>query len=353
MNPGSVNPGAADPGAASNSTGLGRRDLFRVTGLIGLAAALPAGLAGCGRGFGGGSDDSEGGDQVTLTMVWWGDAKRAEKTQKALDLFSAKYPKITVKTEYQDSSPYKDKLATRFAAGDPPDLLAMRVDSLREYADRGSLLDLGKHLDQLDLDGLSDSARRLGAVGDKNFGVPSGLNAIGFVVNRTLTDRYGIAVPNGDTWSWGELATFARQLTAASGRKVYGTLFEPATLANLIVYTRQQGEDFYTADGRIGMSEATLTGWFSMIESMRAEGGFPPGRRPSSPTWPRARWPPRSSRPTTSWPTTRRPGATWPCYGCPARPRPSGAASRWTPRRCGRSRRSPSIRRRPCDCSIS
>jgi multiple sugar transport system substrate-binding protein len=243
--------------------------------MAGLAGLAGLGLSACGRGFGGGDDEPEGG-AVQLNMVWWGDAKRAEKTQAALDAFQAKNPGITVKTEYQDSGPYKDKLATRFAAGDAPDIMAMRMDSLREYADRGALLDLGQHGGAVDLGGLSDSARTLAEVGDKTYGVPAGLNAIGFVVNKTLTDKFGVTIPDGNTWSWADLATFAKQVTQASGKKVYGTAFDPSTLANIIVYTRQRGEDFYTAEGGLGISEATVAAWFEMVNTMRAEGGFPP-----------------------------------------------------------------------------
>ncbi|MEV0326800.1 extracellular solute-binding protein [Micromonospora echinospora] len=241
-----------------------------MAGLTGLGL----GLAGC-AGFGGGDDEPEGGT-VQLNMVWWGDAQRAAKTQAALDIFQRENAGITVKVEYQDSGPYKDKLATRFAAGDPPDVMAMRMDSLREYADRGALLDLSQHSGAVDLSGLSESARTLAAVGDKTYGAPAGLNALGFVVNKTLTDRFGVAVPDGDTWSWDDLAAFARDVTRASGRKVYGTHFDHATLANLIAFTRQHGEDFYTADGTLGASEATVAAWFELGNRMRTDGAFPP-----------------------------------------------------------------------------
>jgi multiple sugar transport system substrate-binding protein len=249
--------------------GLNRRTALTLAGLSWLAATLPA----CGRGFGGKGADA---GKVELNMIWWGDAQRAERTQKALDLFQNAHPGIRVRTEYQDSNPYKDKLAARVAAGNPPDLLAMRFDSLREYADRGSLLDLAQHTDRLNLSGLSTPARTLGMVGDKNFGVPSGLNTVGFVVNKTLTDKYGVRIPDGDTWSWADLAGFARQITAASGGKVYGTNFETWTVANLLVFARQRGEDFFTANGGLGATAATVTAWFEMVERMRAERGFPP-----------------------------------------------------------------------------
>ena len=249
-----------------------RRDVLRAVGV----SALGLGLTACGRGFGGGSKDTSGGGTVQLNMVWWGDATRAKKTQAALDIFHQDNPTIIVKTEYQDSGPYKDKLATRFAAGDAPDLLAMRTDSLREYADRRSLLDLNQHTDQLNLSDLPANVRAIGTVGEHVYGVPSGLNSIGFVVNKTITEKYGVSIPDGNTWGWKDLAAFAKEVSAKSGRKVYGTGFDAGTLANIIVFTRQRGEDFFTADGRLGVSEATVTAWFDMIEKMRAEGGFPP-----------------------------------------------------------------------------
>jgi multiple sugar transport system substrate-binding protein len=249
---------------------LGRRDILRMAGAAGLAATLP----GCGRGFGGKSEEDDG--KVQVNMVWWGAADRAQLTQKALDLFQAANPTIKVTTEYQDSTPYKDKLATRFAAGSPPDLMAMRFDSVVEYAGRGSLLELSQHADKLDLTAVSDSAKALGTVGQKNYGVASGLNSIGYVVDKTLTDKYGVAIPDGDKWSWDDLAAFAKEITTKSGGKVYGTNFEAYTVANLIVFVRQRGEDLFTPEGKLGATTGTITAWFEMINKMRAEKGFPP-----------------------------------------------------------------------------
>lgn len=234
-------------------------------------AGAGLGLSACGR-FGGGDDSSGGEGEVN--MVWWGDAARAEVTEDALAIFTEETG-IKVKTEYQDSGPYQDKLATRFAAGDEPDLMAQRMDSLREFADRGALLDLNTTGDAVDLSGLSDSARALAEVDGAVYGIPAGLNAIGFVVNRDVTDQYGLEIPDGDTWSWEDLSEFAASVTEASGGEVYGTGFEAATLANLIVWVRQQGEDFFTEDGQFGATEATIQGWFDLIQGMRDAGGFP------------------------------------------------------------------------------
>jgi multiple sugar transport system substrate-binding protein len=252
-----------------NPVSASRRRVLGLAALAGVAAGLP----GCGRGFGGkGEDDG----RTELTMAWWGDAQRAEFTRSALDLFQTANPGIRVRTEYQDSSPYKDKLAARMAAGDPPDLMAMRFDSLREYADRGSLLDLAPHSATLDLTTLAPQAHALGQVGDKTFGVPTGLNTIGFIVDKALTDKYGVRIPDGDTWSWAELGTFAGAVTRASAGKVYGTNFELWTVANLLVFVRQHGEDLFSPDGTLDLSEATITAWFRLSDDLRRQGGIPP-----------------------------------------------------------------------------
>ncbi|ACQ79054.1 extracellular solute-binding protein family 1 [Beutenbergia cavernae DSM 12333] len=216
-----------------------------------------------------------GSGPVELNFVWWGDAARAEVTEAALDIYREAHPDVTITTEYQDSTPYKDKLATRIAAGDAPDLMAMRRDQLREYGDRGALLDLNG-VDGLDIGQIPDSAIDPWTVDGALLGVPAGLNTIGFIVQTTVLDEYGIDLPDGDTWTWDDLKVFADSITAASGGAVYGTGFEVATVANLYVYVRQQGEDLYTEDGALGASVATMQGWFDMIGAMRESGGFPP-----------------------------------------------------------------------------
>jgi multiple sugar transport system substrate-binding protein len=250
--------------------GLDRRGVLKLAGLAGLGTTLAA----CGKGFGGKSDS---GGKIELNMVWWGDAGRAADTQKTLDLFQAANPNITVKTEFQDSSPYKDKLVTRFAGGNPPDLSAQRVDSIVEYAGRGSLLDLTQYgADKLDLSGLSDAAKSLGTVGSKVFGVPSGLNAIGFIVDKEIAGKYGVTIPDGDKWSWEEMGEFAKEITAKSKKAVYGTFFDNFTIANFLVYIRQLGQTLYDTSGKLAVPQETTAAWFKLTADLRAAGGFPP-----------------------------------------------------------------------------
>ncbi|WP_458112772.1 extracellular solute-binding protein [Arthrobacter sp. R1-13] len=237
------------------------------------AAGLTLGLAltGC---AGSGNPAGQNGT-VELNFVFWGDANRAKVTEAALRVFEEKNPSITVKTEYQDSGPYADKLATRFAGGNPPDVLAMANRSLLEYAQRGALADL-KTLPELKLDAVPETVLSRGTVDGKLYGLATGVTTIGMVVNKTITDQAGVTIPDDKTWSWEDYAKFASDVTRKTGGKVYGAGYDVATETGPILLARQRGEDFYTKDNKLGVSEETIRDWFQYSVDLRKAGGYPP-----------------------------------------------------------------------------
>jgi multiple sugar transport system substrate-binding protein len=236
------------------------------------AAITAAGLAlsGCG----GGSTPAAGGN-VELNFVYWGDSNRAKMTDAAIKIFEEKNPGITVKSEYQDSGPYADKLATRFAGGNPPDVLNMANRSLLEYAQRGTLADL-RSMQELDLADIPDTIQSRGEVDGKLYGLATGVTTIGMVVNKTITDQAGVTIPDDKTWSWADYAKFATEVTQKTGGKVYGAGYDVATETGPILLARQRGEDFYTKDNKLGVSEETIREWFQYSVDLRAAGGYPP-----------------------------------------------------------------------------
>jgi len=239
------------------------------------AAVVAAGLALSACGGGGASNSSGNGGNVELNFVFWGDANRAKMTEAALRIFEKKNPGITVKTEYQDSGPYADKLATRFAGGNPPDVLAMANRSLLEYAQRGTLADL-KSFPELNLDKVPETTLSRGEVDGKLYGLATGVTTIGVVVNKTITDQAGVTIPDDKTWSWEDYAKFSTEVTQKTGGKVYGAGYDVATETGPIILARQRGEDFYTKDNKLGVSEKTIEDWFQYSVDLRKAGGYPP-----------------------------------------------------------------------------
>ena len=99
-----------------------RRRLLRL--LAATAVALPLGLAACG----GEDNDTPQADpnrKIELQIMWWGGAARAENTQKVLDLYTQKHPNVTFKVEQGPNAGYFDKLATRAAGGNAPDIFQL------------------------------------------------------------------------------------------------------------------------------------------------------------------------------------------------------------------------------------
>ena len=238
------------------------------------AAVTAAGLAlsGCG---GGSTPAAGGGGNVELNFVYWGDSNRAKMTDAAIKIFEEKNPGITVKSEYQDSGPYADKLATRFAGGNPPDVLNMANRTLLEYAQRGTLADL-KSFPEVDLKNIPATIQSRGEVDGKLYGLATGVNLIGMVVNKTITDQAGVTIPDDKTWSWEDYAKFATEITQKTGGKIYGAGYDVATETGPILLARQRGEDFYTKDNKLGVSEETMRDWFQYSVDLRAAGGYPP-----------------------------------------------------------------------------
>ncbi|GAA1600344.1 extracellular solute-binding protein [Kribbella sancticallisti] len=242
-----------------------------------LAAAALAGalltLSACGGDSGGAGDDPN--QPVTLRFSWWGNEDRAKLTQKAIDAFQTANPGITVKPEYGDFTGYFDKLATSVAANDAPDVITLGGAYPREYGDRGALLDLAEVKDTLKTDKIDKAALSNGNFDGKQYGVPTGVNAYGVVVNPKVFQAAGVPLPDDDTWTWEDYSRIAQQVAKGSPKGTYGS-DDPTSADALDLYARQRGESLYTEDGKVGLTEQTLTNWFTMTTAMRDSGATPP-----------------------------------------------------------------------------
>ena len=109
---------------------------------------VAASLAGCG----GGNTAKEttaaaaapAGD-VAMTMFWWGNQVRNERTQAALDLYSETNG-VKLDGQFAEWSDYWNKLATSAAGHAMPDVVQMDYMYLDQYAKSGLLVDLKPYI---------------------------------------------------------------------------------------------------------------------------------------------------------------------------------------------------------------
>ena len=234
------------------------------------AAALLAVTAGCSSPS---SNKAEDGP-VEIRFSWWGNAGRADLTNKAIAEFEAANPNIKVKPEYGDISGYFDKLATQMAANDAPDVITMGGAYPAEYANRGALLDLTKVQGSLDLSKIDQGALENGQVKGKQYGVSTGANALAIVVNPAVFKAAGVPMPDDSTWSWDDFARIAGDITAKSPKGTYGTA-TVLTHDSLDAFARQRGESLYTQDGQMGLSKQTVQDYFDYSLKLSESGAAP------------------------------------------------------------------------------
>jgi multiple sugar transport system substrate-binding protein len=249
------------------------RHIPRALTALALATTLLAASA-CGGSSGGPGGSSDAGGKVTLRFTWWGSDTRTKLTQQVIDAYQKDHPNVTIKGEFGDWSGYWDKLATTVAANDAPDIIQMDEKYLREYADRGALLDL-KKAPGLDTGKFEADTLGAGEFDGGLYGLNAGINSYALVVNPAAFKTAGVAVPDDKTWTWDDFARISAEITAKTGGKITGTGPIGTTEAGLNVWARQHGESLWTKDGKLGVSPETTTDFFKYVLKLRDQKAIP------------------------------------------------------------------------------
>ncbi|MGB2572239.1 ABC transporter substrate-binding protein [Micromonospora citrea] len=242
--------------------------------LLGALLAVPAlatgGLTGCRAEVVDAVDDGP----IELSVFWYGTARRAQATERALRLYSDRNPRVTFRVTWQGAAGYYDRIATQAAGGNVPDLFQLDDTMLTEYAQRGIALDLGPYVadGRLDLRGLPPGLTASGTVDGRTVGVPAAQTHPAVVYNRDLLRRLGMPVPT--IMPWAEYLDWAARVTRASGGRVAGTMDPSGDQRALWLWLRGQGGKFY--QGRqLGFDPTALVDWFELWQRARLDRATP------------------------------------------------------------------------------
>ncbi|MCP8937468.1 sugar ABC transporter substrate-binding protein [Alsobacter sp. SYSU M60028] len=187
---------------SSSRTGWDRRAFLRRSGaLVGAAAALPL----VGRGAAWAADD------VSLNFEGW-NYDPAFQSEIVKEFVQAN-PNIKAEFVAQPAGQYVQKMIARFTAGNPPDLLYVRDQSLAGWADAGYIRPINefpgweKHVEGLipfHLDGLQYEG--------KTWGLPYYGDHIAYIYNADILQKAGIAAPPS---TWAEISEQALAIKKA------------------------------------------------------------------------------------------------------------------------------------------
>ena len=249
------------------------RHIPRALTALALATTLLAASA-CGGDSGGPGGSSDAGGKVTLRFTWWGSDTRTKLTQQVIDAYQKDHPNVTIKGEFGEWSGYWDKLATTVAANDAPDIIQMDEKYLREYADRGALLDL-KKAQGLDTGKFEPDTLGAGEFDGGLYGLNAGINSFAVVVNPAAFKTAGVAIPDDTTWTWDDYSRIAAEISAKLNGKAWGTGTLGQNEAGLNLWARQNGESLWTKDGKLGVSPEKTTDFFKYVLKLRDAKAIP------------------------------------------------------------------------------
>lgn len=212
------------------------------------AAWLSAAVLGLLLGCGGKSDEQTGG-QAHIRLQAFGDPAELIAYRELIAAFQKHEPDVSV--ELVPVGKQKDhmaKLATAFAAGDPPDLFLINFRRYGQFAAKGVLEPLGVRLTtrgEFNENDFYEQTIEAFRYNGQLMCTPQNVSSLVVYYNRKHFRELGLPLP-GAEWNWEEFLHAAKTLTRdtnGDGRMdVYGIGFEP-TLIRLSPFIWQAGGD--------------------------------------------------------------------------------------------------------------
>ncbi|WP_028463997.1 ABC transporter substrate-binding protein [Nesterenkonia alba] len=242
-----------------------RNSTFGKLAAAGMVGALA--LTACGGDNGDGNGGANGEEEVELRFTWWGSDHRHQNTQAIIDDFEEEYPHISIEGEFADWAGYWDQLATQMAGGSGPDIIQLDDEYIREYADRGQLLELT----DVDLSELDETIVEGGQADGAQYAIPTGVNALVMMANPDLFDEAGVELPDDTTWTWDDFEEIAETIHEETGAYA---LNNPIA-QTLMVWMRQQGGHLFTEEGELGMTVDQAEEYLATLEHWMEIGALP------------------------------------------------------------------------------
>jgi oligogalacturonide transport system substrate-binding protein len=139
--------------------------------------------------------------QVSLRMSWWGGETRHKATLKAIALYESLHPNVKIEGEYGGFDGYLEKLTTQLAGRTAPDIMQIDIAYLGPFFKQIDLFVDFYTNKQVDITGFDQAfLKGLASPTGKLIGLPTGINAASFYINKTVADKVGIDYTKQLTW---------------------------------------------------------------------------------------------------------------------------------------------------------
>jgi methyl-accepting chemotaxis protein len=211
---------------------------------------------------------------VYLSFSFFGTKARTEATQKALAVYMEQnaHIRFSIDDSAKDSKVYFPALLSQFEQGTAADLLQINT-WLTELKEQGDYLaDLSQE-SALDLSGFDPEVLKLGMLDGKLQALPTGLNALGLMVNNNFLSEHGI--PDNTVWNWEKLLEAGASVHAKNSNDYL--LFSSVEYVYHLMkmFIRQKtGRQFILDDYSIGFDQSTLKDMYTYFKQLVDSGAM-------------------------------------------------------------------------------
>ncbi|QTQ14010.1 carbohydrate ABC transporter substrate-binding protein [Treponema parvum] len=206
--------------------------------------------------------------EAKLTMFWWGNQTRNERTQKILSMFEAENPGVKFDPQFAEWADYWSKLAASSAGKQMPDVIQMDYQYITQYVSKNLLVDLKPYINDkvLDVSNINKGILASGSVDGKVYAICNGVNAPSLFYNKTLLDANGITVKDNMTME--EFMQLSAEIYKKTGYKT-----NPSYGGNIFLtyFMRGEGVELF-GDKKFNATVENLKAFFDIYERGTKEG---------------------------------------------------------------------------------
>lgn len=171
----------------------------------------------------------EPGDPVSITVQVSGEREETAVYRALVTAYENDHPGAQVTlVEVADKGDHLTKLATSFAAGDPPDVFLVNFREYSQFVSRGAIDPFGGHVDEVgfDLDDYYPAPVEAFTFQDELQCMPQNVSSLVVYYNTDLFHEAGLDAPS-DGWTWDDFRATGEALTLG---EVRGIGIEPSII---------------------------------------------------------------------------------------------------------------------------
>jgi len=248
----------------------------RFTGAVALGAIAALALTGCAGGGEEAGADVDFTAKPSGTLSMWGFENADDVGQARLDYAAAQMPDVEIT---HDATAFdSQKLTTRVASGDVPDVVQMDRRLVAQYAAQDLILPLDACYEAKDVDPQERWYKMVAdevTWDDRVWGAPQFYQPPAIIVNQAILAQAGVSAEDFDTSDTTKLLPAIEKVYQEQGGNPSILGFDPNDATNSELYILAMGGQLTDADGKPTLDDPSNQAGIELLQQIHdAQGGF-------------------------------------------------------------------------------